>query len=59
MGGIVVLAVAAVVLVATVVQAVRERSWGPVLEIGWLPAVVVASLYRPRNRCRPGSSADG
>ena len=41
------LTLAALVVVATIVQAVRQESWGPILSIGWLPAVVVASLWAP------------
>jgi hypothetical protein len=42
---------AAIVLGATAAQAVREGSWGPIWQAGWLPAVAVAALYRPRSRC--------
>jgi hypothetical protein len=55
----VVLAIALVliafVVVATVVQAVREDSWGLILMIGWLPAVLVGLLYRQPGEpsCRP------
>ena len=42
-----VLAIAGIVVVATVVQAIRQDSVGPIWMIGWLPAVLVASLYRP------------
>jgi hypothetical protein len=47
--------VAVFVAVATAVQAVKQDSWGPVLAIGWLPAVLVASFARPTawKRCRP------
>jgi len=37
----------AFVAVAAIVQAIREGSWGPIISVGWLPAVIVAS--------RPGS----
>jgi hypothetical protein len=52
---VVVLVVAALVVAAAAVQAVRQDSWGPVLTIGWLPAVLVASYYRPARRCLPPS----
>ena len=39
-------AVVVFVLVATIVEAVRQDSWGPVWTVGWLPAVLVASVYR-------------
>jgi hypothetical protein len=42
-----VLAIASVVAVATVVQAVRQGSWAPIWSIGWLPAVLVVSLWSP------------
>jgi hypothetical protein len=41
------LAIAAVIAVASVVQAIRQDSWGPIWAIGWLPAVLVASLWAP------------
>jgi len=47
---IAVLAIAAFVAVASVVQAVREDSWAPIWSVGWLPAVLVASLWRPASR---------
>ena len=33
----------AFVAVAAIVQAIREGSWGPIISVGWLPAVIVAS----------------
>jgi hypothetical protein len=45
-----VLAIAAFVLVASIVQAVRDDSWAPIWSIGWLPAVLVASLWAPASR---------
>jgi hypothetical protein len=51
-GGLVV-AIAVFVVVATIVAAVRQDSWGPVWATGWLPAVLVASLARTDiRRCR-------
>jgi hypothetical protein len=47
---------AAFVAVSVIVQAVAHRSWAPVDEAGWIPAVMVAVLpgtYR-RGRCLPG-----
>jgi hypothetical protein len=44
-----VLAIAAFVGVATVVQAVREGSWAAIWAIGWLPAVLVVSLWAPAH----------
>ena len=47
--------VAIFVLVAAVVEAVSEDSWGPVWTIAWVPAVLLASLFTgPTSRsCRP------
>jgi hypothetical protein len=52
---IAVLTIAAFVAVATVVQAVRQESWAPIWSVGWLPAVLVASLWTPVSRkpCGP------
>ena len=44
-----VLAIAAFVVVASLVQAVRDDSWAPIWSIGWLPAVLVASLWEPAS----------
>jgi hypothetical protein len=43
-----------VVAVSSIVQAIRQGSWEPVIAVGWLPAVVVAT-GRPgrRGRCLP------
>jgi hypothetical protein len=44
----------AVVVVSSIVQAVRQGSWGPLIAVGWLPAVVVATWWPgSRGRCRP------
>jgi hypothetical protein len=50
-----VLAIVAVVAIASVVQAVRQESWEPIWSIGWLPAVLVASVWTPATRrsCGP------
>ena len=42
-------ATAGFVAVACVVQAIRLDSWEPIWSIGWLPAVVVASLWAPAS----------
>jgi hypothetical protein len=42
---------AAFVAVSSVVQAVRQGSWGPVISVGWLPAVVVAAWPGTYRRC--------
>ena len=44
--------VAVFVAVATIVQAVRQGSWGPVIATGWLPAVIVATWPSTFRRCR-------
>ena len=43
---------AAVVAGAAIAQAIREHSWEPILTVGWLPAVLVASLSRPQSARR-------
>jgi hypothetical protein len=43
------LLVAGVVAGATIAQAIREHSWDPVWSIGWLPAVLVATLGTRRD----------
>jgi len=51
-----VLAVAAVVAAATVVDAVRHDTLNPIWEMAWLPAVIAGALYRPTGRlCRRAS----
>ena len=47
------LAVAAVVLGLSIVQAIRQDSLGPILMIAWLPAVFAGALYKPSaaKRC--------
>ena len=39
------------IAVAVAAQAIRQNSWSPVVEMGWLPAVIVASGSGFR-RCR-------
>jgi hypothetical protein len=43
----------AFVAVSSVVQAVRQGSWGPVVSVAWLPAVVVAAWPGSYRRCLP------
>ena len=44
----------AVVAVSSVVAAVRQGSWEPIVAMGWLPAVVVATWWPgTRRRCTP------
>jgi len=44
----------AFVAVSSVVQAIRQSSWTPIIEVGWLPAVVVATWWPgTRRRCWP------
>jgi hypothetical protein len=43
---------ATVVVVSSVVAAVRQGSWEPVLAVAWLPAVIVATWPgNDRRRC--------
>ena len=55
--GLYLIAVLAVAFVAvsTIVQAVRQGSWSPIISVGWLPAVVIATWpgSRRRRRCLP------
>lgn len=48
--------VVAFVAVSSIVAAIREGSWGPILSVGWLPAVVVASWPGAGRRCLRGRS---
>ena len=45
---------AAIVVVSAAVQAIRQGSWEPIITVGWLPAVVVATWWPgSRGRCLP------
>ena len=47
------------VAVASIAAAIRQGSWAPILAVGWIPAVVIASLPAGRRRrCRPTRKAD-
>ena len=50
---------AAFVAVSSIVQAISEGSWGPVVSVGWLPAVVVAVLARRRPPLPAGARRPG
>ena len=42
----------AVVAVSSIVAAVRQGSWEPIVSVGWLPAVIVAAWPgNYRRRC--------
>jgi hypothetical protein len=43
------LATAAFVAIAAIVQAIREDSWAPIVTIGWLPAVLIALFSAPAS----------
>jgi hypothetical protein len=45
--------IAVVIAVAVAAQAIRQNSWSPVAELGWLPAVIVASGSGSRRCCWP------
>jgi hypothetical protein len=47
---------AVLVAVSTIVQAVSEGSWSPIVSVGWLPAVIVASWPGVGRRCLRGRS---
>jgi hypothetical protein len=43
-----------IVAVSSMVQAIRQGSWAPIIAVGWLPAVVAATWWpRTRRRCLP------
>jgi hypothetical protein len=44
---------AAFVAVSSIVQAARRGSWDPIVSVGWIPAVIVATLPGGRRRCLP------
>ncbi|HEV2375512.1 MAG TPA: hypothetical protein VGS19_25535 [Streptosporangiaceae bacterium] len=47
----------AVVAVSSIVAAVRQSSWGPIVAVGWLPAVVAGTWWPgTRRRCLPRRS---
>jgi hypothetical protein len=58
-GKVAVLLVAGAVFAAALTQAVREHSWAPLEQVGWIPAVLVASLYHPHSRRRREPHAEG
>jgi hypothetical protein len=44
---------AAFVAVSAIVQAARQGSWDPIVSVGWIPAVIVATWTGGRGRCLP------
>ena len=48
--------VAAFIAVSSIVQAINEGSWGPIVSVAWLPAVIVASRPGVGRRCLRGRS---
>ncbi|HEX6522125.1 MAG TPA: hypothetical protein VF070_19285 [Streptosporangiaceae bacterium] len=36
---------------SAIAQAIRQGSWGPVISVGWLPAVVVAVRQSASRPC--------
>jgi hypothetical protein len=47
----------ALVAVSSVVQAVRQGSWAPLIAVGWLPYAVAATWWPgTRRRCLPRRS---
>jgi hypothetical protein len=44
---------AVLVAVSAAAQAVRQGSWSPLLSVGWLVAVLAATLPSASRRCRP------
>lgn len=50
---VVALLAAAFVAVSSAAQAIREGSWVPILSVGWIPAVIVATWPGLHRRCLP------
>jgi len=48
--------VVALIAISSIVQAINEGSWGPIIAVGWLPAVIVASWSGVGRRCLRGRS---
>jgi hypothetical protein len=44
---------AAFVAVSSITLAIRQDSWGPIVSVGWLPAVIVATWPATYRRCLP------
>ena len=44
----------AFIAISSIVQAISEASWGPIIAVGWLPAVIVASWPGVGRRCLRG-----
>jgi hypothetical protein len=44
------------VAVSSIVAAISEGSWGPIVSVGWLPAVIVAAWPGAGRRCLRGRS---
>ena len=44
---------AAFVAISSVTLAIRQASWEPVISVGWLPAVIVATRPGAYGRCFP------
>ena len=48
--------VAVFIAVSSILQAISEGSWSPIISVGWLPAVIVASWPGVGRRCLRGRS---
>ncbi len=48
---------AAFVAVSSIVQAVRQGTWEPIVTVAWIPAVIVATWPGARRRCLPAAAA--
>lgn len=44
---------AAFVAVSSIVLAIRQHSWAPVISASWIPAVVIATWPGTYRRCAP------
>ena len=49
----------AVVTGSSIAQTVQSGSWGPVLSVAWIPAVVVAAWPGAYRRCLPRGAGQG
>jgi hypothetical protein len=44
---------------SSIAMAIRQGSWAPIVSVGWLPAVIVATLPGTYRRCAPRRGMPG
>jgi roadblock/LC7 domain-containing protein len=44
---------AAFVAASSIVLAIRQNSWAPIITVGWIPAVIAAAWPGTYHRCLP------